>query len=185
MSKPHPKSFALFLEQITQSNNLHWYFGVAVTALIFYVYGGTQYFQTISLFLLMFLAATCVFTLAYHRIQKSFDYREENFKLLKSLAVGQIISDLVFIAIAIHFSGGRMSPFPLIYILYLGSISIFFSTTFLIILNAIAVILYAGLMQAYMFGILVPVIPATMQNILANDAFLRNTELIYVVAMIV
>ncbi len=185
MSKPHPKSFALFLEQITQSNNLHWYFGAAVTALIFYVYGGTRYFQTISLFLLIFLAATCAFTLAYHRIQKSFDYSEENFKLLKSIALGQILSDLVFIALAIHFSGGRMSPFPLIYILYLGSISIFFPTTFLSMLNAVAIILYAGIMQAYMFGILVPVVPGTMQNIVVNDAFLRNTELIYVAAMIV
>jgi diguanylate cyclase (GGDEF)-like protein len=185
MSKPHPKSFALFLEQITQSNYLHWYFGVASIALVFYVYGGTQYLQTVSLFLLTFLGATFVFTLAYRHIQKSSDYREENFKLLKSLAFVQVLSDLVFIAIAIHFSGGRISPFPLIYILYIGSISIFFPTSLLIALNTVAIILYCGLMEAYMPGTLVPVIPGVMQNIVVNDTFLRNTEFMYVTAMIV
>lgn len=185
MGKPHPKSFALFLEQIAQSNYLHWYFGAGVGALIFYVYWGSPYFQTIALVLLMFMAANLAFTLAYSRIRKSGRNREENFKLLKRIAFGQVVFDLLLITVGIHFSGGGISPFPLLYILYIGSISIFFPVTFLIVLNIIALILYCGLMQGYIAGILVPITPWIMQDILVNNTFLTRTELMYVIVMIV
>src|SRR5258706_346421 len=125
------------------------------------------------------------FTMAYSRIQKSSVYREENFKLLKRIAFGQVFFDLVLITIGIHFSGGGISPVPLVYIIYIGLISIFFPATLLIVLNMIALSLYCGLIQAYMTGLLVPIVPWVMQDIFVNDTFLRNTELIYVVAMLV
>ncbi len=185
MDKTHPKSFALFLEQITQSNYLHWYFGAGVGAVIFYVYWGSPYLQIAGLLLLIFMGANLGFTMAYSRIQKSSVYREENFKLLKRIAFGQVFFDLVLITIGIHFSGGGISPVPLVYIIYIGLISIFFPATLLIVLNMIALSLYCGLIQAYMTGLLVPIVPWVMQDIFVNDTFLRNTELIYVVAMLV
>jgi diguanylate cyclase (GGDEF)-like protein len=185
MSKTHLKSFTLFLEQVTQSNRLHFYFGAGAAALIFHAYRGTQDLQTINLFLIIFIGASLGFTIAYGRIRKLSGYQEERFRLLKRIAFGQAFFDLLFITVAIHFSGGRISPFPLLYILYIGSISIFFPATLLIALNTIALMLYCGIMQAYMVGMLVPITSRVMQDIVVNDTFLRNTEILYIVVMIV
>src|SRR5688572_20387100 len=115
MSKSHPKSFALFLEQVTQSNHLHWYFGAGAGALIFYVYRWPPDFKTSGLFLLLFMGATLGFTIAYNQIAKLTAYREENFRLVKRIAFWQAFLDLLFITVAVHFSGGGISPFPLLY----------------------------------------------------------------------
>src|SRR6185295_6018241 len=54
-----------------------------------------------------------------------------------------------------------------------------------IALNTTALVLYCGLTQAYVTGILTPVTPWIMQNIIVNDSFLRNTEIVYVLAVVV
>src|SRR5258706_1768280 len=98
------------------------------------------------------MGANLGFTMAYSRIQKSSVYREENFKLLKRIAFGQVFFDLVLITIGIHFSGGGISPVPLVYIIYIGLISIFFPATLLILLNMIALSLYSTVMLRFMAG---------------------------------
>ena len=185
MNKTHPKSFALFLDQITQSNQLHWYFGLGVGALIFYLYWNGPYFAIAASLLLLFFAANLVFTTIYRRIRKSVAYQENSFERLKRIAFGQVCFDLVLITLGIHFTGGWISPVPLVYIIYVGLISIFFPATLLIVLNILALLLYCGLLQAYTAGLLVPVVPAIMKDIIINDAILRNTEYIYVIAMLV
>jgi diguanylate cyclase (GGDEF)-like protein len=185
MSKPRPKSFAFFLDQVSQSNYLHWYFGIGAGALVFYVYRGTPDLQTVGLFLLLFIGATLGFTIAYNRIRKSSDYRAETFTLLKYIAFGQVFFDLFIITITIHFSGGGISPFPLLYILYISSISIFFPPILLIILNTLALILYYTMMQAYMSGLLLPVVPEMMQGIIVDQIFIRNAELMFATALVI
>jgi diguanylate cyclase (GGDEF)-like protein len=185
MNHSRPKSFTLFLEQVTQSNHLHWCFGVAASALILYVYQETRNFQTAGLFLLLFIGATLGFTIAYKRIRKSTGYHEEKFSLLRHIAFGQALFDLIFITIMMHFTGGGISPAPLLYILYIGSLSIFFPTTLLVALNTIALVLYCGMVQSYMWGMLVPITPSIMQDIIVNDTLLRNSEIMYAIVMIV
>jgi diguanylate cyclase (GGDEF)-like protein len=184
MRKLQPKSFVLFLEQVSQGNNLHWYFGAGGGALFFCMYWKTIYAQAIILLIFIFIAANFIFTRTYHRISKRTGLSEEKLIFLKKVAFVQALFDLVWITIVIHFSGGEISPFPLLYILYIGSISIFFPRTLLILLNAIALILYSGLMQVYLAHVLVSIIPLTMQHVNLEHDFVRNIEFIYIAAMI-
>jgi diguanylate cyclase (GGDEF)-like protein len=185
MHNMHPKSFALFLEQVTQSNHLHWYFGLGLGAVILYIYWGGPYFEIATAQLLLFFAANLVFAILYDRFGKSRVYQERSFRLLKGIAVGQACFDLVLITVGIHFTGGEISPLPLVYIIYIGLISVFFPSVFLIALNSIALVLYFGLMQAYVAGVLVPIVPAIMKNLVVPGSIARNAEFFYVVAMLV
>jgi diguanylate cyclase (GGDEF)-like protein len=164
---------------------LHWYFALGGAIVIFYLYWGSSSFQIVFSLLVLFVLANIGFTGAYVRIKKSGIYREKNFELVKYLALGQACFDLVLVTIGIHFSGGGISPLPLMYIIYTGLVSVFFSPVFLVVLNSIALVLYCGLMQAYLTGILKPIVPAIMSQIIVNDTLLRSAEAIYAIAMVV
>jgi len=185
MSKLHPKSFAFFFKQVTLGTYLHWYFGAGTAILFFYVYQGTPYLRTIGLFLLVFMGVNLGFVMAYRHIRKSTGRQEENFRQLKYLAFGQAFLDLLWITIAIHFSGGKISAFPLLYVLYIGSISIFFYTTSLIVLNVIALIFYCGLIQVYSAGTLIAVNPPMMQDVVANGFYIETMVVMYTIVIIV
>lgn len=184
MSKLHPKSFAFFLEQINQSNRLRQRIGAGIGILIVFIYYGTPCLPVIVLLLSLFMVITIGCGSAYHRIEKSSGDQEENFKLLKRIAFCQVFFDLVLITVGIEFSGGGISPFPLLYILYIGTISIFFPPKLLVVLNGVAIFLFCGLMQLYIAHLVIPVTPWFIQDIVIGDNFLRNTELAYVSAMI-
>lgn len=185
MSKPQPKSFTLFVEQITQNSHLHlWYFRVLAGVLLLSIYAGTPYFQTVASLLATVMGASSLLTLAYFRIQKSVGLEQKRLKLLRRIAFAQASLDLVLVTIGIHFTGGGISPLPLIYIVYIGSTSIFFPTTSLILLNTVALVLYCGSTQAYATGMLTPVTPEIMRGMIVNDAFLRSTQLVYLTAII-
>jgi diguanylate cyclase (GGDEF)-like protein len=185
MSKPHPKSFAFFFKQVTLATYLHWYYGAGIATLFFYVYQGTPYLQTIGLFLLVFMGVNLGFEMAYRHIRKSTGNQEEKFRLLKHIAFAQAFSDLLWITIAIHFTGGKISAFPLLYVLYIGSISIFFSTTSLIMLNVIALIFYCGLIQVYSAGTLIAVNPPMMRDVVANGFYIETMVVMYITVIIV
>ncbi len=184
MSKLRPKSFAFFLEQINRGNRLRWSFGMGIGFLFLLVYWGTPYLRIIVFLLVLSIAANIGFSLTYRGIETSMGDRAKKFRLLKRIAFGQAILDLIFVTVIIHFSGGSISPFTLLYILYIGASSILFSTGFLFFLNTISVFLYCGLMQVYMAHIAAPVAPWFMQDIIISDNFLRNTQFSFVVIML-
>lgn len=183
MNVVHPKSFALFLEQTDQSNRLRWFFGVGVGCLFWLVYNHTAYQGIIGVLFLIFLIATIGYSFIRGRIQKSNDEPKNRFKWLKLIAFGQAAFDLVLLTIAIHLSGGGISPLALLYIIYIGSTSVFFPVNLLIVLNILSAILYFGLMQLYVAHLATPVIPPILQNIQITDNFETLAIYVYSITM--
>lgn len=185
MSKLRPKSFAFFLEQINRSNRLRLFFNIGIGFLFIGVYWNTAYILAISVLLGLSLTSILGLMLIYRSIQQSGRDRGTKFKLLKRVAFGQAIFDLILITMAIHFSGGGLSPLPLLYVLYIGANSILFSMGYLLVLNTISVFLYSGLIQLYMIRMIAPVDPSFMQDVIINDSFLRNTQIAFIFIMLI
>lgn len=184
MSKLRPKSFAFFFEQIIRSNHLRLSFNIGIGSLFILVYWNTLHLGLISILLGLSIAVALGFMLVYRRIQNVSD-RGKRFRRLKRVALVQAILDLILITVAIHFSGGGLSPLPLLYVLYIGANSILFSVGYLLLLNLISVVLYSGLMQLYLTHITLPVAPLFIQAVIINDSFLRNTQIAFIVIMLI
>lgn len=185
MSKVRPKSFTFFLEQINRSNRLRLSFCIGMGLLFSAVYWNTSYLKIIGILLVVSIAISLGFIWVYKNIQKAGLDRGIKFKLLKRVAFGQSVLDLTLITLAIHFSGGGLSPFPLLYVLYIGANSILFSVSSLLFLNTISVLLYWGLIQMYVVHLADPINPWFMQSVIINDTFSRNTQLAFVVIMLI
>jgi diguanylate cyclase (GGDEF)-like protein len=152
--------------------------------LILLVYWDTPSINTHSFLLLLYVVTNLAVTLAYRGIEISAGDRAKKFRLLKRIAFGQAVFDLMYITAGIHFSGGGVSPLVLLYILYIGASSILFPAGFLFVLNIISVFLYCGLMQVYLARIAIPAAPWFMQNGIINDSFLRSSQVVFVIIMI-
>jgi diguanylate cyclase (GGDEF)-like protein len=184
MSKLRPKSFAFFLEQTNRNSRLRWSINIGIGLLALSVYWGTTQLNTIGLILALSMVANLGFALAYHSIRTSTSDRTKKFRLLKRVAFGQALLDLILITVWIHFSGGSISPFALLYVLYIGANSILFPADFLFLFNTISVFLYCGLMQVYIADIAIPVVPRFMQGIILSNNFLRNAQFSFVMIML-
>lgn len=183
MNEPQPRSFAFFLEQINQSNRLRWGFGVGISLLGFFVYWNTPYVRVIGLALAILIASNLGFGQAYRSILRTKD-QAEKLRVLKRFAFAHAFLDLVFITVGIHFSGGSVSPFLLLYIFYIGANSLIFSTGLLLLLNVFSVFLYCGLIQLYISGIIRPLDPWFMQDMTIGEDFLRNAQFAFVGVMV-
>lgn len=185
MSKLRPRSFTFFLEQIHLGNRLRLSFNITIGLLFAWFYWGAPYLGNTGLLLGISVSITLGFMAIYRGIQTSVGERGAKFKLIKRFALAQAVFDLALITLAIHFSGGALSPFRLLYALYIGGNSVLFSMGYLLLLNGVSVVFYVGLVQLYISKIAMPVTPWPMQDVIINDSFLRNTQISFIVIMMI
>lgn len=185
MSKVRPKSLSFFIDQIHRSNRLRLSFNIGIGFLLIWLYWETRYLETISVLFFLSIALNLGFISTYNKIQRSAAERSSKFSRLKRVVFGQAIIDLMLITLVIHYSGGGLSPFPLLYVLYLGASSILFSVNALLFLNAVSIVFYCGLIELYVLHLTTPVDPWFMQSVIINDSFSRNTQLAFLVIMVI
>jgi diguanylate cyclase (GGDEF)-like protein len=178
-------SFSFFFDHVKLSHRQHWFFGVGVVFIAVVIrQGGVSLFNmtTLSLFI---VGVTYLFSLEYHRIEKSSAPLDVRTRWLKRAATGQALSDLLLITAAIYITGGPASPVPLMYIICIGAISTFFPPRELMSLNLIAILLYTCLMQSYGLGLISPVETFFPSEIVITRVLLNNLQIFYVCAMVI
>ena len=126
MKQLHRKSFELFLEQISQSNHIRLFIIAALSLFAFLSYRGTPYLNLALTLILLTLGALAGFIFAYRRIGALHGELYRAYKFLQWVAFAQVALDLLLITAGICLSGGILSPLPILYILYLGAVSVFF-----------------------------------------------------------
>ena len=185
MSKLRPKSFTFFMEQISLGNRLRLAFNISMGLLFIWFYRDTPYLGNTGLLLGLSIAITLGMMLVYRSIRNATGERAMRFKLTKRLALCQAIFDLFLITLAIHLSGGGSSSFGLLYVLYIASNSVLFPVAYLLLLNAISVCFFSGLIQLYISKLTVPLMPWSTESVIINDTFLRNTQISFIVIMLI
>lgn len=177
------KSYSFFLTHLRENQRLH-LLGVGALAIVFlFTYGCAWPREAIGLYSLA-LATIIPFSFFYRFIERSTWPVEQRYRKLSRTAFIQGWLDILLITLVMHQTGGYASPIPLLYILQLGAISVFFPTRQLVILNLWTAVLYSGVMQAYIHGWLEPTnIPSQYESILGPE-FAPRIWVIYLVAML-
>jgi len=132
------------------------------------------------------VAVNAIVTLLFMRFYRSLHKRDasEQQRALSHAFFWQVFIDFIIIAVGIHVTGGPLSPLPMLYILYISVLSVIFPLRPLLFLNTTAIVLYAGLMEAYLAGWLQPFPPPAVFNIVLPRTFARGLEFLTVSAMI-
>ena len=178
-------SFSFFFDHVKLSHRQHWYFLVGMAFIsVANLQGGVSLFNLGGLSLLT-AGAICLFSLEYHRIEKSSAPLDVRTRWLKRTATWQALSDLLLITAAIYITGGPASPVPLMYIIYIGAISIFFPSQELTSLNLIAILLYTCLMQGYVLGLISPTQTILPSDIVTTKSLPDNLQIFFVCAMVI
>ncbi len=177
-------SFSFFFDHIKLSHQQHWFVLVGMASLAMVNYqAGVSYINTGGLFILA-VGVTGLFSWAYHRIGKSSAPAEKRVRWLKQTVTWQIILDLLLITAAIQLSGGPASPFPLMYIIYIGVISTFLPPQRPFFLNLFAALLYGCLMQSYQLGWLSPAETLLSSNMIVTELLLKDLQVFYLCAIL-
>jgi len=178
-------SFSFFFDHVKLSHRQHWYVLVGVAFITAFTHqGGVSHINLGSLFALA-TGMTFLFSLAYHRIEKSSAPVDVRIGWLKQTATWQALLDLLLITAAIYITGGPASPVPLMYIICIGAISTFFPPRELMALNLIAILLYTCLMQGYGLGLISPIQTILPSGFIVTQSGLNNLQIFYVCAMVI
>jgi diguanylate cyclase (GGDEF)-like protein len=186
MPVPPRKSYFFFFSHIRENQRLHWNFLIAciVFATIFPFRGNTLATRPLSL-ILVGIVSTVVFAFLFDRIDRSTASFEQRYRRLLHTAFWQVLINLALITYGIHISGGPASPLPLIYILYLGSISVFFPARPLVLLNGFAILFYTILIQGYINHLYLPVMSPIIDSTLLNEKpITQSIQITFILAMI-
>jgi diguanylate cyclase (GGDEF)-like protein len=185
MNSRNTISFSFFFDQVKLSHQQHWFILAVMAVITIAGYQcGINLFDMGSLFLLA-MGGTYAFTLAYHSIEKSSAPLDKRSRRLKRVATWQALLDLLFITAVVHFTGGPISPVPVMYIISIGVISTFFPLRELISLNLIAVLLYGCLMQSYQMDLISPVAITLPSGIIITKILISYLQIFYICAMLI
>jgi diguanylate cyclase (GGDEF)-like protein len=177
-------SFSFFFDHVKLNHRQHWYFLVGMVFIAVVNHQGGAGFFTMGSLSLLTAVTTYLFSLEYRRIEKSSAPLDVRTHWLKRTATWQVLSDLLLITAAIYITGGPASPGPLMYIICIGAISIFFPPRELMSLNLVAILLYACLMQSYALGLISPTQTILPSDIIFTKSFLNKLEILYIGAMV-
>lgn len=176
------KSSSFFLAHVRENQKLR-LLGASALVLVFLLMYGVNWPATPLWLSMAAFGVVLPFSFIYRAIERSSLPPEQQHRQALRVAFAQAGVDILLIALLIHFSGGYDSPVALLYLILLGSVSVFFHPRQIILLNLWAMGVYTALMQAYIQGWLTPVyLPSQAQDTLGLD-FASLIWIIYLIAM--
>lgn len=141
----------ILIKNLQKVNHFRWLF-LAVFGLVVWLISRDAG-QILLLILPMGLVSISIlfFSWAYRQVaQGKNDYfRRQG---VEKLVFWQVAIDIAYITLGTALTCGPFSPLPLVYLLYFGTLEVFFRPVVLLALNGAAILLYAGLAQIHLWG---------------------------------
>lgn len=184
MKKIHPKSFKFFLKQVALSNQLRWYISSAACIPVFLIYRGSAYLPSVLVLLFLYMGVTYGFARLYRWVGNFPGDQAQPYGYFIAIAFTQGLIDILVLTLSVYVTGGILSPMPLLYIVYLGAVAVFFPVRLLVLLDMAAILMYTALMQGILAGLITPIIPSSVADVYVNAAFVQKTEITYIAAMV-
>ncbi len=155
MANSVQKSYSFFLAHLCENQRLK-LLGVGTLAIVFLLVYGCAWPGQVVWLSSAALGMVLPFSFFYRSLERAAWSVEKRYQRLLRIAFVQGWLDILLIALFMHHTGGYASPLVLLYLLQLGTISVFFPSRQLVFLNLWAIALYTGLMQAYIQNWLSP-----------------------------
>jgi len=178
-------SFSFFYEHVKHNQRYHSFIVLGLGLIAILNSQDRWYLFLLSVLFILAMSGIVFFSLRYQRIEKSLLPLNARARWLIRTATWQVLLNLILISGAIHLSGGALSPIPVLYIIYLGTISVFFHPRELLGLNLMAILFYTCLMQGYVWGWYGPVGPIPSYGILITPSFVQKIQIFYTGALVV
>ncbi len=163
------KSYSFFIAHVTESQKIHLVLlgaGIAVLFLLFewqWPVAGVQ-------MALLSLLAVLPFSLVYRAILRSPGNPETRYRNFSRAALAQGLADILLITATIHQTGGPTSPAVMLYLVFIGTASVFYSPVHLLGFDLWMLGLFGSLVFGYASGLLKPV------DLPASYSFLNGLE---------
>ena len=157
MQYPPAISFSKISQQVQQLNLTRWLFVGGGLVYIAAFYRGTLgFWPGIGLIIIM-IASTLFFTIAYRKILDIATQNEKQARIKLSQAFSlQALIDILLTILGMHITNGILSPLPILFIMYIGMSAVVLPGKAILIMNAAGAALFISLMAAYLHGILKP-----------------------------
>lgn len=182
MRKSVQKSYSFFLTHLRENQRLH-LLGLGALIIVFLLMYGCAWPARVVWLSAAALGIIIPFSFFYRSLERAAWTDEEHYKKLLHTAFVQGWLDILLITLFLHHTGGYASPLALLYLLQLGTISVFFPWRQLIFLNLWAILLYSGIMQAYIQGWLWPsYLPRQAEDLLGPE-FAPMIWIMYLIAI--
>lgn len=183
MGKSVQKSYSFFLTHLRENQRLR-LLGLGALMIVFLLMYGCAWPARVVWLSAAALGIIVPFSFLYRAIERAPWTDEEHYKKLLHTAFVQGWLDILLITLFLHHTGGYASPLALLYLLQLGTISVFFPSRQLIFLNLWAILLYSGIMQAYIQGWLWPsYLPRQAEDLLGQE-FAPMIWIMYLIAIL-
>lgn len=152
--------------------------------IVFFLMYGYAWPPQVAGLAILTLGMVVPFSFFYRYIERSAWPAEKRYRNLLRTAIIQGWLDIILTTLLLHETGGYSSPVALLYLLQLGSISVFFPLRQIVFLNLWAILLYTSLMQAYIQGWVRPSnLPSQAENFLGPE-LAPLVWMIYLVAIV-
>ncbi len=169
MARAVQKSYSFFLTHLRENQRLH-LLGVGILVIVFFLMYGYAWPPQVAGLAILTLGMVVPFSFFYRCIERSAWSDEQRYQTLSRTALLQGFLDILLTTMLMHQTGGYSSPLALLYLLQLGSISVFFPFRQIIFLNLWAILIYTSLMQAYIHGWINPLfLPLQAQSLLGSE----------------
>lgn len=168
---------------LRENQRLH-LLGAGALMIVFLLAYGYAWPERVVWLSVVALGIVTPFSFFYRRIERSTWTDEKRYRKLLRTATIQGWLDILLITLFMHHTGGYASPLALLYLLQLGTISVFFPSRQLVFLNLWAIALYTGVMQAYIQGWLTPAYLPLQANDLLEPEFAPLIWKMYLIAII-
>ncbi len=183
MAKSAQKSYFFFLAHLYENQRLR-LLGVGLLVVVFLLQYGCAWPQKVIWLSLIALAIVLPFSFFYRDIKRSAWPPERQYQAALRASLLQACLDTLLITLFLHNTGGYASPLALLYLLHMGAISVSFPARQLVVLSLWSIIIYTGLMQAYIQRWLTPsYLPLQAENLLGRE-FAPLVWGMYLVALI-
>lgn len=170
------------LQQLRTNNRLRGYFVLGMAGVAFWLHG-LGFHLLLGLAPVVFLALDAVF---FDFLYRALDLGQVRQRIgLIHLGLTQSVLDLVLLTAGTYFTGGALSPLPIFFIIYLGSMVGIFPPRYLMGLTGLILTLELGVMFAYAAGWLVPLPLIVAINIQPDASLVRNIAFFYAAAILV
>lgn len=177
------KSYSFFLTHLRKNQRLH-LLGVGALVIVFLLMYGCAWPERVLWLSAAALGMVLPFSFFYRSIERAIWPVENRYRQLARIAFIQGWFDTLLITLFLHYTGGYASPLVLLYLLQLGAISVFFPSRQLVLLNLWAILLYSGVMQAYIQGWLTPLYLSPQTQALLGPEFAPLIWTMYLIAII-
>lgn len=167
--------------QLYTYNHLRWYFAIVMMGVAFWLHGaGANFWLGMTPVFLLMLSAW-LFDARY----RALDLQQARRRIgLIHLALTQSALDLILLTAATYVSGGAFSPFPIFFLIYLGTMAGIFPPRYLALLTAWILLLELGVMTAYAEGWLTPLPLIFPLGAQASPLLTRNIAFFYAVSIL-